>query len=189
MPHKGAMNQLNVSLQHSITTLAAHGWSHRRIARELDIHRETVGHVILTAYSWAFDKFEQGINRAHRLNSPWPVNVWSVICDGSIDRKLEAGIHEKKDAAELVLDGHLLGETPTEVNLNELLRIAQSEFKLVKTIDEDELERDWPRLRAALGRAFSNWNNVCVSEIIMPDKSPNFNSKSLPLWRQRFIRR
>ena len=43
VPHKGAMNQLNVSLQHSITTLAAHGWSHRRIARELDIHRETVG--------------------------------------------------------------------------------------------------------------------------------------------------
>lgn len=41
--HKDAMNQLNVSLQHSITTLAAHGWSHRRIARELAIHRETVG--------------------------------------------------------------------------------------------------------------------------------------------------
>jgi transposase len=37
------MNQLNVSLQHSILTLAAHGWSGRRIARELDIHRETVG--------------------------------------------------------------------------------------------------------------------------------------------------
>lgn len=37
------MNQLNVSLQHSITTLAAHGWSHRRIARELSVHRETVG--------------------------------------------------------------------------------------------------------------------------------------------------
>jgi len=35
------------------------------------------------------------------------VNIWSVICDGSIDRKLEAGIHEKKDAAELVLDGGL----------------------------------------------------------------------------------
>jgi len=37
------MNQLNVSLQHSITNLAANGWSHRRIARELDIHHETVG--------------------------------------------------------------------------------------------------------------------------------------------------
>jgi len=37
------MNQLNVSLQHSILTLAGHGWSARRIARELGVHRETVG--------------------------------------------------------------------------------------------------------------------------------------------------
>ncbi len=37
------MNELNVSLQHSILTLAGNGWSHRRIARELDINRETVG--------------------------------------------------------------------------------------------------------------------------------------------------
>ena len=41
--HKGAMNSLNVSLQHSIMTLAANGWSRRRIARELGIDRETVG--------------------------------------------------------------------------------------------------------------------------------------------------
>jgi DNA-directed RNA polymerase specialized sigma24 family protein len=40
---KDAMNILNVSLQHSILTLAAHGWSRRRIARELDLDRETVG--------------------------------------------------------------------------------------------------------------------------------------------------
>ena len=38
-----AMNELNVNLQHSILILAGNGWSHRRIARELDIHRETVG--------------------------------------------------------------------------------------------------------------------------------------------------
>ena len=43
MPHKGAMNQLNVSLQHSILTLAEQGWSRRRIARELGLDRETVG--------------------------------------------------------------------------------------------------------------------------------------------------
>lgn len=45
------MNQLNVSLQHSIVTLAAHGWSHRRIARELDIHRETAGRYLRLARS------------------------------------------------------------------------------------------------------------------------------------------
>lgn len=37
------MNQLNVILQHSIATLAAKGWSARKIARELGVHRETVG--------------------------------------------------------------------------------------------------------------------------------------------------
>jgi transposase len=36
------MNQLNVSLQHSIATLAAKGWSSRKIARELGLDRETV---------------------------------------------------------------------------------------------------------------------------------------------------
>jgi hypothetical protein len=56
-----------------------------------------------------------------------------------------------------VLDGHLFGETPEEVNLAELLRNAQREFKEVKTMDEDDLEQDWPRLRAALGEAFLEW--------------------------------
>ena len=144
--------------------------------------------VILTAYSWAFDKFEQFINRAQRLNSPWSVNVWSVVCDGSIDRKLESGIHEKKDAAELVLDGHLLGENPGEVNLHELLRIAQRDFKQVKTMDEEELEQGWQQTRTALSRAFINWHKGCATEIIQPVKNIEYQ-KIRPLWRQRFIRR
>lgn len=37
------MNRLAVSLQQSIHTLHALGWSARRIARELGLHRETVG--------------------------------------------------------------------------------------------------------------------------------------------------
>ena len=43
------MNELNVNLQHSILTLAGNGWSNRRIARELDINRETVGKYLLLA--------------------------------------------------------------------------------------------------------------------------------------------
>lgn len=45
------MNLLNVSLQHSILALAAHDWSHRRIARELGINRETVGKYLRLARS------------------------------------------------------------------------------------------------------------------------------------------
>jgi len=145
--------------------------------------------VILTAYSWAFDKFEQFINRAHRLNSPWPVNVWSVICDGSIDRKLEAGIHEKKDAAELVLDGQLLGETPEEVNLHELLRTAQSEFRRVKTSDEIELEKGWLKLCTNLKLAYLNWDGMRIlplAETSIKSESKQKFAIGLTYWRQRW---
>ena len=37
------MNQLKVSLQQTIITLSSHGWSQRRIARELALDRGTVG--------------------------------------------------------------------------------------------------------------------------------------------------
>jgi hypothetical protein len=116
--------------------------------------------VILLCYSWAYDKFEQAINRIHRINSRWDVNVYPIICERSIDRKLEAMIQEKGDAAELVLDGKLLGEQTTEVNLAELLEIARKEFetggKLV-TVDEQELEKEWPPLRSQLAQAAANW--------------------------------
>jgi hypothetical protein len=137
--------------------------------------------VLLTAYSWAFDKFEQFINRAHRLNSPWPVNIWSVICDGSIDRKLEGGIHEKKDAAELVLDGHLLGENPFEVNLAELLNVALREFSNIRAIDEEELEQSWPQLREVLGKAFLGWKSTHTPSIGVS------TDPAIPLWRRRFV--
>jgi transposase len=38
----GVMNQLKVSIQQTIVTLDSHGWSRRRIARELALDRETV---------------------------------------------------------------------------------------------------------------------------------------------------
>ena len=39
-------NQLRMALVQSIITLHEHGWSHRRIARELGVHRETVGRYV-----------------------------------------------------------------------------------------------------------------------------------------------
>jgi len=116
--------------------------------------------VILLAYSWAWDKFEQAINRVHRLNSRWPVKVWAIICERTIDRKLEGMLQEKGDACELVLDGHLQGEPSDEVNLAELLDIARKEFadgRDIVTIEETALEKEWPPLRTELNTAVKAW--------------------------------
>jgi hypothetical protein len=156
--------------------------------------------VILLCYSWAFDKFVQAINRIWRLDSPADVNVYAIICDGSIDRKLESNIYEKRDAAELVLDGHLLGENPVEVNLAELLQIAEKEFAAMSdggTLDERELVKEWPALCTKLSAAARAW----------PGRGPGLRTQDsglrtqfapsdfglrpsafshLPLWRQAF---
>lgn len=36
-------NYLRMTTQHQVETLLELGWAHRRIARELGVHRETVG--------------------------------------------------------------------------------------------------------------------------------------------------
>jgi hypothetical protein len=115
--------------------------------------------VILLAYSWAYDKFIQFINRVHRLTSPFPVNVYVVICDGTIDRKLESLCQEKGDSSELVLDGRLIGERSEEVNLAELLKVAQREFNAESdTLDEALVHAQWPALREQLRTAMAGWD-------------------------------
>jgi hypothetical protein len=114
--------------------------------------------VILLAYSWAADKFKQALDRVHRLNSVKPVNVYVVLCDGSIDRKLESLTDEKTDAAELVLDGRLIGERSEEINLAELLKVARREFnERDNTLEEALLQADWPKLRDRLSVAMQAW--------------------------------
>jgi hypothetical protein len=111
--------------------------------------------VILLAFDWAWDLFEQGINRCHRLDSIKDVNVWPIICTGTIDRKLESMIDEKGDASELVIDGKLIGEDVQEVNLRDLLKIAEEEFAKAETYPETKLEQEWPALRGKLAEAWS----------------------------------
>jgi hypothetical protein len=153
---------------------------------------------ILVCYSWAMDKFLQAIDRIYRLNSPDDVNVYVVICEGTIDRKLEAMTQEKTDAAELVLDGHLLGENPSEVNLHEFLRIAHKEFDSLSanaTVDERKLVKEWPTLRAKLAAAARLWSSLPGSQLngaadnIITFPKPELTEHDklfadLPLWKQ-----
>src|ERR1039458_6878341 len=122
--------------------------------------------VIVLCYSWALDKMIQCVNRVHRINSEADVNAYYIVADGSIDRKLEALLDEKSDASELVLDGQLLGESPDEVNLAELLQIAHEDFANMKesgVLDERELEKEWTAMRSQLAQAMKLWSPHVVA--------------------------
>ena len=155
--------------------------------------------VILVAYSWALDKLLQSISRVHRLISPRAVNLYNIVVEGSIDCKLESMLAEKGDAAELVLDGHLMGQDPEEVNLAELLHIAERDFASLKAagLDEKDLAREWPPLCAQLSQAARVWTaregskaapsrvEVSIMEVPIVEKV----LPVIPLWRQRLLRR
>ena len=155
--------------------------------------------VILVAYSWALDKLLQSISRVHRLISPRAVNLYNIVVEGSIDCKLESMLAEKGDAAELVLDGHLMGQDPEEVNLAELLHIAERDFASLKAagLDEKDLAREWPPLCAQLSQAARGWTAREVSKAEPPRVEVPIMEVPIveevlpviPLWRQRLIRR
>jgi hypothetical protein len=138
----------------------------------------SANNVILMAYSWAYDRFKQALDRVHRMNSVKPVNVYVVLCTGSIDRRLEPLVQEKSDAAELVLDGRLIGERTEEVNLAELLKVARREFnEKDATLDEGLLQTQWPKLRQRLDSAMGRWIDVpaqAVQTIPVDRVAPNF---------------
>jgi hypothetical protein len=118
-----------------------------------------------------------------------PPQVFRLIAEGSIDRKMESQIDEKSDAAELVLDGHLLGERSEELNLAELLETAAEEFdETTKTIDEGFLEAEWPGLRDRLREAAKEWALVG-----QPRVEPKSERKAVPAvppdWRDELVRR
>jgi hypothetical protein len=118
-----------------------------------------VSNAILISYSWAMDKFRQAIDRIYRLNSVKDVTVWSVLCDQTIDAKLESNIRDKADASDLVLDGKLLGETPKEENFFELLEYARLNFDAkANTVDDAALQAGWPALRMRLAAAQKSWD-------------------------------
>ncbi|MBI4657247.1 MAG: DnaJ domain-containing protein, partial [Verrucomicrobia bacterium] len=168
---------------------------------------------IMLSYPWALDKVVQAEDRSHRLNSAKDLSVYRIISEGSVDRKMESQIDEKADAAELVLDGHLLGEMTSEVNLAELLDIAAKEFdKINNTIDEAALESEWLVLRRRLREAFESWQKVTEANESEMIKRPASEARSVvtsrliqsdvveetitraillptPPWRQRWLKR
>ena len=118
--------------------------------------------LILPSLEWAFDSNDQAIDRVHRLDSEKPVNIYVMVGENTIDERLESLFREKGDCASLALDGRLFAEDKKEVNLAELLSEAVKNFDArADTIDEQDIETEWPALCTRLSQAehrFREWH-------------------------------
>jgi transposase len=85
-------NQLKMALVQDILILHEHGWSARRIARELGIHRETVGRYVKTAAADGSKpaKAPTGSTSSRQTGSPNHAAPWRQVVIDKLDQGLTA---------------------------------------------------------------------------------------------------
>ena len=166
-PHNHAMNQLNVSLQHSILTLVASGWSGRRIARELGIHRETVGKYVRLGHS------KPAILPPGSENLPAPKPAILPLGSGAgrrsqceewraqIQQGIEAGLSAQRIYQDLQVEAGFRASYQSVKRYVQKLRVAQPDLiQRIEVQPGEEVQVDFgsgPRLFTAEGKRRRAW--------------------------------
>jgi hypothetical protein len=115
---------------------------------------EQCNYLFLPSLDWAFDINDQTTDRIHRLTSKEDVYIFGCVTENTVDERLFTLYSEKGDSAHLALDGRLFTERIEEVNLAKLLSDAVKDFDPAReTIDEHQIEAEWPYLKQKLSIA------------------------------------
>ena len=147
-----AMNQLNVSLQHSIVTLSAQGWSARKVARELGLNRETVGRYLRLAADAAKPAIPPIGSPDSKDPKPAILRVGSKSGRTSqctplqevIQRGLEAGLSAQRIYQDLVTEHRFTGSYDSVKRfVRSLERATEIPFRRMECAPGHELQVDF----------------------------------------------
>lgn len=194
--HWGAMNQLKVNLQQSIQVLNARGWSRRRIARELGVHRDTVAKyvgpakpAIPTAGSEGIDESKPAISTTGSDNAGAAKPAISTagskagrrsLCEAHhavIEVALQAGLSAQRIHQDLVCEHGFMGSyEAVKRYVRRLGATIDPPFRRMECVPGDELqvdfglgawvEADGKRRRPHLFRAVLSHSRKGYSEVV-----------------------
>lgn len=182
------MNRLPVSLQQSIHTLHALGWSARRIARELDLHRDTVGRELKLA-----SKPANVATGSEAAEEPKPAKVATgsrSLCEPHRERiaaALAQGLSAKRIHQDLVGDHLFAGRYNTVKRfVHALSAAAPLPFRRMETAAGEEMQVDFgqgapvidptsnQRRRPHLFRATLSFSRKGYSEVVWRQDTETF---------------
>jgi SNF2 family DNA or RNA helicase len=108
---------------------------------------ECANHLILPSLSYALDENEQFIHRVWRLTSQKPVTIYPMRIVGTVDDKMLDMFEQKRDAANLALDGRLIQNEVDELDLAQLLAEVVNDYRTSdSTVSEKDMAKRWPDL-------------------------------------------
>ena len=146
------MNQLKVSIQQSIIALAIHGWSQRRIARELQLDRSTVAKYLRAEAakpatnpahgSELVAESKPASNPAHGLH-PGPVSLCQPFA-AEIEAAAQAGLSTQRIYQDLMRD-HGFGGAYGSVKrfVRRLVQVHELPFRRMECEPGDEMQVDF----------------------------------------------
>jgi len=180
------MNRLDVSHQQSIHTLHSLGWSARRIARELDLHRETVGRELKLSKP---AKVATG-SGAQETAKPAKVATGSrSLCEPHrerIEAALAQGLSAKRIHQDLVVDHDFTGRYNTVKRfVHALIAATPLPFRRIETAPGEEMQVDFgqgapvvdvagKRRRPHLFRATLSFSRKGYSEVVSRQDTETF---------------
>jgi transposase len=170
------MNQLSVSLQHSIATLTAKGWSARKIARELDIDRGTV-----RRYRLSPDSKPAIVPIGSKAGRTSQCAPFSAVIEGA----LLAGLSAQRIYQDLVADhGFTGGYDAVKRFVRRLARQTEPPFRRMECAPGQELQVDFgqgawvivngKRRRPHLFRAVLSHSRKAYSEVVWRQTTESF---------------
>ncbi len=77
---------------------------------------------VLISYSWAYEAFEQFLDRVWRRTSKKPVSVYCLIVRDSIDTHKYQLLSDKAAASDVALDGQLIEENERSTNWDKIIK-------------------------------------------------------------------
>lgn len=181
------MNRLIVSLQQSIHTLHARGWSARRIARELGLHRDTVNREL------KLSKPAKVATGSEAAAEPKPAKVATgsrSLCEPHreiITTALVQGLSAKRIHQDLVADHAFTGRYNTVKRFVHALSAATAlPFRRIETAAGEEMQVDFgqgapvidpttgKRRRPHLFRATLSFSRKGYSEVVWRQDTESF---------------
>lgn len=103
--------------------------------------------LIIGSIEYAYGPLAQAKGRVWRVNSQFPVTVWCILHDHSIETVMFDTVATKEDAATICLLGQRVPRDFVPVDLDEILAETVTQFQTDNQPTEYELESQWPRLR------------------------------------------